>query len=171
MTLATWLTLSRILLSLPVAFALLVGEGVWAATLLAIAAITDFLDGYLARARNEVTEMGAALDPIADKLLTLSALVSFVAINTVAGFHLIAVLAILLREAFVSGLREAMAGKSSLPVTKLAKLKTTLQFFALFGLCFGPSLWGLALLWAAAGLTLWTGWQYFSQWKTILLSD
>ncbi len=129
-----------------------------------IAGITDFLDGYFARKLDQTSRFGAALDPIADKLLTSAALFLLVATDTLAGFHIVIALSIILREIWVSGLREALAGKAALPVIKLAKWKTALQFIALTLLIspIGGSLReiGIFALWAAAGMTILTGMQY-----------
>ena len=171
MTLATWLTLGRIVLIVPFVLAFFFAAPLVAALIFAIAGLTDWLDGYVARRRNEVSALGAALDPIADKLLTITALVVLCADGQIAGPHLAAALAIALREVLVGGLREALAGRSvSLPVTFLAKIKTTVQFVAFVVLIlaapdmdgFGDPLLvlGRALLWLAAALTVWTGYQY-----------
>lgn len=134
--------------------------------LFVIAGITDFLDGYIARARNEISPLGTALDPIADKLLTAAALLLLIKAGIIIGPVVIAALIILLRELWVSGLREAMAqlGKEvSLPVTRLAKWKTAFQFLALAALLAPLTRAqdaGILLLWVAALLTLWTGAHY-----------
>jgi len=165
-TLATWLTLGRIVLIVPFAAALLAGFEVLAAILFLLAGITDWFDGYVARKRGEVSPLGATLDPVADKMLTGAALLLFVATGAVFGWHLVPALVIILREALIGGLREATAGEGvKLPVTYLAKIKTTAQFAAFVFLCFGPdagilSVIGLVLLWIAAALTFWTGYQY-----------
>lgn len=176
MTLATWLTLGRMLLCLPLAWAIVAGAGAVAAFLLVIAAVTDFLDGFLARQKNEVTALGTALDPIADKLIAVAALTGFVAQGTVSGVHLLPLLLILLREALVAGLREAAAGRIRLAVTPLAKIKTACQFLAFIALCFGPTTGGVTLLWIAASLTVWTGLGYVrafaaSGWSTDARQD
>ncbi|WOI52116.1 CDP-alcohol phosphatidyltransferase family protein [Parvularcula sp. LCG005] len=166
MTLATGLTLARIALTLPVVLAILFGFGLLAAILLGMAALTDFADGWVARTRNQVTPIGAVLDPIADKILNLSVMVGLVAAGTLSGPHLIPVFAIVFRELFISGLREGGA-QIKLPVTALAKVKTTVQFIALVALCFGPSVIALGLFWLAAVLTLWTGADYMRRWLNI----
>ncbi len=135
-----------------------------------IAAITDFFDGYLARAWQQQSTLGRMLDPIADKLLVAAILLSLSAIGTISGWSIWAAIVILCREILVSGLREYLAELHvSLPVTKIAKWKTTVQLLALGFLIVGPAghavmshtvAYGLALLWLAALLTLYSGWDY-----------
>jgi CDP-diacylglycerol--glycerol-3-phosphate 3-phosphatidyltransferase len=165
-TLATWLTLGRILLIVPFAGAFRAGWGEAAAVIFAFAALTDWLDGYVARKRGEVSALGAALDPIADKLLTIAALILLVSVDVIVGPEVLAALAIALREVLVGGLREATAGREvKLPVTPLAKIKTTVQFVAFVLLIASDGLGvvgraGDVALWAATALTVWTGYQY-----------
>ncbi|WP_353184358.1 CDP-diacylglycerol--glycerol-3-phosphate 3-phosphatidyltransferase [Bosea sp. (in: a-proteobacteria)] len=137
-----------------------------------LAAITDYLDGYIARAWSQQSAIGRMLDPIADKLLVCALLLMLVADGTIHGWTLWAAIVILCREILVSGLREFLAGlKVSVPVSKVAKWKTTAQLFALGFLIAGPAgdkvlpgntQIGIVLLWAAAGLTIYTGWDYFN---------
>jgi CDP-diacylglycerol--glycerol-3-phosphate 3-phosphatidyltransferase/cardiolipin synthase len=136
----------------------------------AAAAITDFLDGYLARAWSQQSSLGRMLDPIADKLLVAAALLALVADRTISGPSLWAAIVILCREILVSGLREYLAGLNvPVPVTAVAKWKTTAQMIALGFLIAGPAgqsilpgsiIIGTVLLWIAAILTLYTGWDY-----------
>lgn len=135
------------------------------------AAVTDFFDGYIARAWQQQSALGRMLDPIADKLLVAAALLVLVAAGTIGGWSLWAALVILSREILVSGLREFLAEvRVSVPVSRLAKWKTTVQMVALGFLLIGPSgevifpytvEVGLTLLWLAAVLTLYTGYDYF----------
>lgn len=144
-----------------------------------VAASTDWVDGFLARRWHATTRWGAILDPIADKVLITGAILGVLAWGSVPQAAIPCGL-ILFREFAVSALRETVAGKVKLPVTLLAKWKTLLQMVALaalqlalaplwegFGL---PFEWlphfqtfAYALLWVAAIVTLWTGWQYFSK--------
>lgn len=144
----------------------------WLALAIFIAAgVTDFLDGYLARAWSQQSRIGRMLDPIADKLLVSAVLMMLAADHTIASYSLAAAIIILCREILVSGLREFLAElKVSVPVSNVAKLKTTLQLIALGFLIAGPSgdiivpgvtVTGLILLWVSALLTLYTGWDYF----------
>jgi CDP-diacylglycerol--glycerol-3-phosphate 3-phosphatidyltransferase/cardiolipin synthase len=131
--------------------------------------VTDYFDGYLARAQGTVSKLGQFLDPIADKIMIAAVILMLVGKGVIADFHLIAALVILLREITVSGLREFLGGiQVSVPVSNLAKWKTTLQLLALGGLILAkalpdwPWLWtaGLVALWGAAALTAVTGWDY-----------
>ena len=140
-----------------------------------IVGITDYLDGYLARAWNSISRLGQFLDPIADKIMVAAVLIMLISSRKsnphpeIEGLHIIAGLIILLREIIVSGLREYLAGlQVSVPVSALAKWKTAVQLFALGALILAGALprmpWvhdvGIACLWAAAALTLLTGYSY-----------
>jgi cardiolipin synthase len=144
----------------------------WVAVAVFIAAgITDYLDGYYARVYNQQSAFGRMLDPIADKLLVASCLLMLAADGIIHGWSLWAAIIILCREILVSGLREYLAGlRVSLPVTRLAKWKTTVQLVAIGFLLAGEAgdqivpivtQTGLALLWISAIFTLYTGWDYF----------
>ena len=137
--------------------------------------ITDYFDGYLARAQGKISKLGQFLDPIADKIMVAAVLMMLISsrkanpVPEIEGLHIIPALVILLREIIVSGLREFLAGlQVSVPVSALVKWKTTLQLVALGALILGGGLpqfpWvhsvGLASLWAAAALTLVTGYDY-----------
>ncbi|WP_119678064.1 CDP-diacylglycerol--glycerol-3-phosphate 3-phosphatidyltransferase [Indioceanicola profundi] len=166
------LTLSRIAV-IPVVVALFFVEGAWpaytACALFAAAAVTDWFDGYLARAWQEESVIGKFLDPIADKLLVAAVLMMLVAVGKISGLVVLAAVVILLREVLVSGLREYLAGlQVSVPVSRLAKWKTAIQMAAIGVLIVGrdgPSWFPTEMvgdvgLWAAAALTLLTGWDY-----------
>ncbi len=144
----------------------------WSALgLFVFASVTDFLDGYLARIWKQTSSLGRMLDPIADKLLVAACLLLLAADGTIAGWSIWAAIVILSREILVSGLREYLAElKVSVPVTQLAKWKTTLQMVALGFLLAGPAGdkifpyctdTGLILLWISAVVTLVTGYDYF----------
>ncbi len=134
------------------------------------AAITDFFDGYLARAWQQQSPIGRMLDPIADKLLVAATLLVLVSDRTLAGWTIWAAIIILSREILVSGLREYLAElKVRLPVSSIAKWKTAAQLFALGFFIAGPAgeavfpgtiKVGEGLLWVAAVLTLYTGFDY-----------
>jgi CDP-diacylglycerol--glycerol-3-phosphate 3-phosphatidyltransferase/cardiolipin synthase len=134
------------------------------------AALTDFFDGYLARAWAQQSSLGRMLDPIADKLLVSAVILMLVANQTISGVTLWAAIVILCREILVSGLREYLAElRVPMPVTAVAKWKTTAQLVALGFLIVGPPgeaimqgsvMTGIVLLWIAAILTLYTGWDY-----------
>ena len=137
--------------------------------------ITDYFDGYVARVQGKISRLGQFLDPIADKIMVAAVLMMLISsrkanpVPEIDGLHIIAALIILLREIIVSGLREFLAPLNvSMPVSALAKWKTTLQLVALGALilsgAFPAEEWvhatGLACLWAAAALTLLTGYDY-----------
>ena len=137
-----------------------------------LAAVTDYLDGWIARAWSQQSAIGRMLDPIADKLLVCALLLMLVHTETIKGWAIWAAIVILCREILVSGLREFLAElKVSVPVSKIAKWKTTAQLLALGFLVAGPAgdtvlphntLIGIVMLWIAAGLTIYTGWDYFN---------
>ncbi|MGH1454600.1 MAG: CDP-diacylglycerol--glycerol-3-phosphate 3-phosphatidyltransferase [Paracoccaceae bacterium] len=105
----------------------------WFALLLFVtAAITDWFDGYLARAWNQQTKLGAMLDPIADKAMVVIALMVIVGYSSMSPWLVLPATVILFREVFVSGLREFLGDTAgTLKVTKLAKWKTTTQMVAI----------------------------------------
>ena len=158
----------------------------WAFVAFVVAAVTDFVDGWLARKLNAVSVWGAILDPIGDKVLVCGVILGLMAIGSNVAMVVPAAL-ILFREFTVSALREVTAGKGiKLPVTLLAKWKTTLQLFALgaellvtcwgaFGLPDDPGFRGTAtlavhvILWLAAVVTLVTGAQYWEQARKALV--
>ncbi len=139
--------------------------------LFTLAAITDFFDGYLARIWDQQSALGRMLDPIADKLLVSAVLMILVADGTIKSWSLWAAIVILCREILVSGLREFLADlKVPVPVSAVAKWKTTVQLIALGFLIAGRAgelvlpgtvQIGLFLLWISALLTLYTGFDYF----------
>ena len=134
--------------------------------LFAYASATDYLDGMLARRWGQTTDFGRFLDPIADKLLVGAVLMMMIATGTISGAGVIACLLILLRELLVSGLREFLAGKQiQVPVSRVAKWKTGVQLVAialllLSGVAPQVATIGAVLLWAAAVLTMYTGYEY-----------
>jgi cardiolipin synthase (CMP-forming) len=174
-TLPMVLTLSRIVV-IPVLAALFFVEGDWvryiACALYTAAAVTDYLDGYLARAWKQQSKLGRIFDPIADKLLVAATILLLVATDRIAGILVLPALVILCREVLVSGLREFLAEiRIGLPVSGLAKWKTGIQMTALGFLIVGDAaptaflgvkLIGDVGLWAAAVLTLITGWDYLT---------
>jgi cardiolipin synthase (CMP-forming) len=145
--------------------------GNWLAMSIFIAAgVTDFLDGYLARAWQQQSALGRMLDPVADKLIVAASLMMLAADQTIAGWTLWAGVIILCREILVSGLREFLGSLAvSVPVTRLAKWKTALQMVAIGFLLAGSAgdkifpyttATGITLLWISALLTLYTGYDY-----------
>jgi cardiolipin synthase (CMP-forming) len=179
LTLPNLLTLSRIL-AVPILVFLL-----WRPTpidyaitfiLYCIVGITDYFDGYLARAQGQISRLGQFLDPIADKIMIAAVIVMLMASRKADGappiiqdLNVIPALVILLREIIVSGLREFLAPLNvGVPVTALAKWKTTFQLVSLGALILGGAFpreeWvhdvGVVSLWAAAALTMVTGYDY-----------
>jgi len=167
-TLSNQLTMARVLL-IPVFAAAFYLPG-WlgytlATTLFSLAAITDWLDGYLARTRNEVTPFGRFLDPVADKLLVATALVLLVEADQVPA--LLAAI-IIGREIVIGALREWLAQHATIVrVSLLGKWKTGMQMAAIITLLLHETILGLnmhligtALLWIAAILTLWSAYEY-----------
>ncbi len=166
------LTISRILI-LPVIIFLFLMENTWGAGamwwafwLYAAACITDFLDGWIARKFNQSTPFGTFLDPVSDKIFIGALLIAFASAGRLDGIWLIPAILILAREILISGLREYLGPLNvQLPVTKLAKWKTTAQMIATGLLIVGPYFsYGLPLahlaLTGAAAITVITGWKY-----------
>ena len=147
--------------------------GPWIAFLIFVtASITDYLDGYLARIWQQQSALGRMLDPIADKLLVSVSILVLAEDGMFNGWSWWAAVIILMREVFVSGLREFLAElRVSVPVTRLAKWKTAMQLIAIAALLIAPALQGaksgilidlgLIFFWAAALVTLYTGYDYF----------
>jgi len=170
------LTIGRIVCVPLVAGALYFGDGHtsrWiAASLFVFAALSDFLDGYLARIWQQQSEFGRMLDPIADKLIICAAITMLIYKDTIKDVATWAALIILCREILVSGLREYLARLDvTLHVTMLAKCKTAVQMLAIVLLLVGPAadaqgfaatFIGVWLLWVAAILTIWTGTNYIN---------
>ncbi len=178
LTVPNLLTLSRIL-AVPILVFLLWKPGWYdyaiTFVIYCVVGITDYFDGYLARAQGQISRLGQFLDPIADKIMVAAVIMMLVSTRNSSGepiihsFHIIPALVILLREIIVSGLREFLAElKVLVPVSALAKWKTTFQLVALGALILGGGfpdqpwvhLTGVVSLWAAAALTLVTGYDY-----------
>lgn len=169
------LTLSRVF-AVP-AFVILMWNASWvgysaAFALYCLAGFTDYLDGYLARSHGTVSKLGVFLDPVADKIMVVAVIVMLIHNEHIRGWAVIPALVIILREITVSGLREFLAtAQVSLPVSQLAKWKTTFQMVSLGALILAPAsahwwpalpaqILGLITLWVAGALTLITGWDY-----------
>lgn len=171
-TLPNLLTFARIAL-IPILVGLFYFDRPWsnwiAAFFFILACITDYLDGYFARALKQTTRFGIFLDPVADKLLVAAILLMLVGFGRIQGLSLIPAVIILCREILVSGLREFLAeAHVSVPVTRLAKWKTGFQMTALTLLIIERiphfpvpiDALGILFLWIAALLTLITGFDY-----------
>ncbi len=173
-SIANKLTVSRITV-IPIILGLIAIPNVWAAwvglAFFISAGVTDWLDGYMARRENEVTKLGQFLDPIADKLLVSAVILVLVSTKQISGWSILPAIIILMREVAVSGLREFLADlRVSVPVSKLAKWKTTIQMVALGFLIIGDryapdfipaTLIGDIGIWVAGGFTLVTAWDYW----------
>ena len=100
--------------------------------LFSLAGVTDYFDGWLARKKGQISDLGRMLDPIADKILVISTFIILMSNNVIEGFNAIAAFIIIYREIFISGLREFLGNKSLVvKVTKLAKWKTAIQFITI----------------------------------------
>ncbi|MHA6297394.1 CDP-diacylglycerol--glycerol-3-phosphate 3-phosphatidyltransferase [Devosia sp. CAU 1758] len=163
------ITIARILAIIPIAA--LVMSGPPAARSIALflyiaAAVSDWIDGYLARAMGQYSDLGRMLDPIADKLLVGVLIAVLAWDSSLSALDMFPAIAILLREFFIPGLREFLGNKTVvLNVSKLAKWKTTAQLMALGLILAEPIVPGLVLvsdlvLWIAGVITIWTGWEY-----------
>ncbi len=170
------LTLSRLALLPIILWLLMCGTNLtaWVAlALYVIGALTDYVDGWLARYLNVQSDLGRMLDPIADKIYVTTVIIFLAAFDKIDGWWLIAPILILAREFTVSGLREFLGPKNiTIPVTRLAKWKTAAQMFALGFLMMGKdgeavfSLTvevGYGLLLIATVLTISTGWAYIKE--------
>jgi len=165
------ITIARILAIIPIAWLIMDGDltmRILALVLFVLAAASDWLDGYLARAWDQYSPLGRMLDPIADKLLVGILIAVLAWDGSFSGWDMIPACAILFREFFIPGLREFLGNTQVvLPVSQLAKWKTTVQLIALAVVLFerivpGFGLFSDVLLWLAGALTLWTGWQYLA---------
>ena len=163
------ITIARILAIIPIVWLVMQGDPTLrmvALVIYIIAAASDWLDGYLARAWDQYSALGRMLDPIADKLLVGILIATLAWDGSLSALDMIPACAILFREFFVSGLREFLGNtKVVLNVTWLAKWKTTLQLVALAVVLLEPMVPAVSLvsdivLWVAGALTLWTGFQY-----------
>lgn len=158
MNLPNRITIARILL-IPIYLLLLAlvdqSPNWYAAVVFAIAASTDWVDGQLARKRNEITDFGKFMDPIADKLLVLAPMIVFVSLGTV---NVWAVVLMVSREVIVSGFRLVAVTKGSvIAADKSGKLKTFVQMIAVFLLTLGANVLGDAVAWVAAILSVYSG--------------
>ncbi len=171
-TIPNMITFIRIFL-IPVILYLLFSENpnivLIAGLLFIVSSVSDYFDGYLARTLNQSSKLGTLLDPIADKLLIASVIVVLVDTGVISNIHVVPAIIILLREIAISGLREFLAKlNTDMPVSKLAKYKTTFQMVSLsiliisLGFELNDLLWniGLITLWIAAIITLLSGYNY-----------
>lgn len=163
------ITIARIAAIVPIVYLVMDGDltlRIIALVLYVIAAASDWVDGFLARAWNQYSDLGRMLDPIADKILVGILIAALAWDGSFSGWDMIPACAILFREFFIPGLREFLGNAAVvLPVSQLAKWKTTIQLVALAVVLVEPLIPGLRLvsdviLWAAGLITIWTGWDY-----------
>lgn len=129
----------------------------FAALVFVIASVTDFFDGYIARRWNQMTKLGAILDPLADKMLMLAGFLGLMYLDRANGW---AIFLILSREFFITGLRVVAAGEGiSVAASNAGKLKTLIQMFAI-GFLIMEWPFGNVILWIAVAITLYSGWEY-----------
>lgn len=164
LNLPNFLTLLRILAVPVVVVALLDGTpngDMLAAVVFALAALTDGLDGYIARSRDSVTTFGKLMDPLADKLLITAALISLVSLNRLPAWVAMVIIA---REFAITGLRSIAADRGVvIAASWMGKVKTVLQIGAVFALIiFNPApLWTDVLVYLALAATVISGFDYF----------
>ncbi|NLC27925.1 MAG: CDP-diacylglycerol--glycerol-3-phosphate 3-phosphatidyltransferase [Campylobacteraceae bacterium] len=129
----------------------------YAALIFVLASATDFFDGFIARRWNQMTKMGAILDPLADKMLTLAAFLGLMLIDRA---NVWAIYLILTREFFITGLRVMAVGEGrNIAASMAGKVKTVFQMIAI-GFLIMDWHFGTLLLWIAVGITLYSGWEY-----------
>jgi len=131
-----------------------------AAFLFVVASVTDFFDGYIAREFNQITTLGAILDPLADKMLTLAAFLGLMMLDRASPW---AIYLILTRELFITGLRVSAIDKGiDISASWMGKVKTVAQMFAI-GFLLMQWQFGSTLLWIAVFLTLYSGYEYIRE--------
>jgi CDP-diacylglycerol--glycerol-3-phosphate 3-phosphatidyltransferase len=149
--------------------------GVLAALFFGLASITDFLDGYFARRQGSVTVLGKFLDPLADKLLVSMTMIMLIPLGRIPVWMVIVIIA---REMAVTGLRAVAVSEGIvIQASPLGKYKTVLQAMAMLGLCLHYTYFqvnfhvvGLIFLCGALVMTLWSGWDYFRQFKQVFVT-
>lgn len=175
MNLPNKLTFTRLVMAIPFIYFLQESNvGGWeyravALVLFIIASLTDFFDGYLARKYNLITDFGKIMDPLADKILVISALVIFVDLKYIPSWMSIIVIA---REFLISGIRMLAAAKGEvIPAGKLGKYKTTSQMIVIMiMMLFGPNEYNYYLMLIPVILTLWSGFEYTTKSKHYFLN-
>lgn len=173
MNLPNKLTIARMVLIAPFVVAMMIDSPIWQAVatlLFVVASLTDMLDGYLARSRGLVTDFGKLMDPIADKLLVMAALVGLCAQGRA---HPICVMIILGREFVISGIRSVAASKGVvIAAGPIGKVKAALQMVAIACVLFpfygGFALIGQVMLWLSAALALWSLIEYILRNKEVI---
>ncbi len=178
MTLASYITLSRIILILPIMYLMSNDQVYIALSLFILAGLTDYLDGYVARLTNNETSLGALLDLLADKLLVCIILI-WCAFLSGSSLVIIATLIIITRELLMSSIRQFIvekAGENLVKVTYIAKSKTTMQIVAISFLILSPQMnflfkqISISLIWIAAFISIYSLIDYFDTYKNFFVS-
>ena len=158
-SLANVLTLSRLFITPIIIYCVLHEMYVFSGILVAIAVLTDWLDGIIARRRNNVTKHGELLDPAVDKIFTLSILTAFVEKNIISSFVIFLIIA---REMIITWLRSVMVNKGVVvPASIYGKIKTTLQLLAIFLLSINITDIGIIVLWLSIIIAYYSAIDYF----------
>ena len=173
MTIASYITSLRIVLIIPVVYLTNISEVYLALFLFIIAALTDYLDGFVARKNNTITSIGALLDLLADKLLVCLVLIWCAFLSNLV-LIIVPALIILSRELIISSIRQFLVektGENPIKVTYIAKSKTTVQMIAVSFLILSPEM-GLLfcnitilLIWVAAFVSIYSLYNYFDSYK------
>jgi len=178
MTLASYITLLRIILIFPIMYLMSMNQEYLALSLFILAGLTDYLDGYVARLTSNETSLGALLDLLADKLLVCLVLI-WCAFLTGSSLVIIATLIIISRELLMSSIRQFVvekAGENPIKVTYIAKSKTTIQIIAISFLILSPEMnvffkqISVLLIWIAAFISIYSLVDYFDSYKNFFLS-
>ena len=173
MTIASYITLVRILLIVPIIYLANVSEVHLAFFLFIIAGLTDYIDGYVARKTETTTSLGALLDLLADKLLVCLVLIWCVFLSN-SVMLIIPAIIIISRELIISSIRQFLVektGENPIKVTYVAKSKTTIQMIAISFLILSPEmgLWfnkiTILLIWIAALISIYTLYNYFYSYR------
>ena len=173
MTIASYITLLRILLIIPIIYLISSSKVYFALFLFILAGLTDYLDGYLARKTGKTSSLGALLDLLADKLLVCIVLI-WCAFLSKAILLIIPTIIIISRELIISSIRQFLVektGENVIKVTYVAKTKTTIQMIAISFLILSPEmdLWfyktSIILIWLAALISVYTLYNYFKSYR------
>lgn len=170
MNLPNKLTMARIIIVIPFVIALMLEWNIVALILFVAASVTDYLDGYIARRDNLITDFGKLMDPLADKILVMAALICFVELQYIQAWM---VIVILFREFFITGLRTLASAKGAvIPADNLGKYKTVAQIVAIILIFFTKT---SALSWYIMSvpmfLTIWSGIDYFVKGREFLTGE
>lgn len=170
MNLPNKLTTARIILVIPFTILLMMELNAAALFVFVIASITDFLDGYIARRDNMITDFGKLMDPLADKILVISSLICFVELKYIPSWM---VIIIIFREFFITGLRTLASAKGDvIPADKLGKYKTVSQIGAICLIFFTKeTAWSWYIMSVPLIFTIWSGIDYFVKGKKYITGE